>query len=172
MTDFKNIEYLKSGNPRQIKTYDTLTKLNIFKKLKAFNPILVGTIPIEIDIEESDLDIICHCNNHSKFLDLLTKTYGNEENFTTKIKSIGGIKSVICRFESNGFEIEIFAQNIPTEEQNAYKHMIIEHKILKEKGDEFKEKIIKLKKAGLKTEPAFAKLLGIVGDPYMQLLKI
>jgi hypothetical protein len=50
--------------------------------------------------------------------------------------------------------------------------MIIESRILKEKGIDFKEKIIKLKSSGIKTEPAFAKLLGLNGNPYVELLKL
>ncbi|WP_343330978.1 DUF4269 domain-containing protein [Polaribacter staleyi] len=56
--------------------------------------------------------------------------------------------------------------------QNAYRHMIVENKILKEKGFEFKQSIKKLKSNGTKTEPAFAKLLGLEGNPYTELLKL
>ncbi len=49
--------------------------------------------------------------------------------------------------------------------------MIIEHKILSSKGDEFRAEIIRLKQDGLKTEPAFAKMLGLQGNPYEELLK-
>jgi hypothetical protein len=68
------------------------------------------------------------------------------------------------------FPIEIFGQNKPTIEQNAYRHMIAEYKILEEKGEEFKQKIIELKKQGIKTEPAFGMLLGLE-NPYEDLLK-
>ena len=34
----------------------------------------------------------------------------------------------------------------------------------------FRRQIIDLKKQGLKTEPAFAKLLALTGDPYVELL--
>ena len=50
--------------------------------------------------------------------------------------------------------------------------MIIENDILKEKGLDFKQKIKQLKSDGLKTEPAFAKLLGLQGNPYIELLKL
>ena len=50
--------------------------------------------------------------------------------------------------------------------------MIIEHKILAAHDNDFKTEIIKLKQAGLKTEPAFARLLGLDGDPYEALLKL
>ena len=49
--------------------------------------------------------------------------------------------------------------------------MIKEFEILEKEGDEFRRKIIELKELGLKTEPAFAKLLGLSGDPYVELLK-
>ena len=39
--------------------------------------------------------------------------------------------------------------------------MIIEHKILEERGENFRQEVINLKKAGVKTEIAFARLLGL-----------
>ncbi|MCD1118127.1 DUF4269 domain-containing protein [Chryseobacterium turcicum] len=48
--------------------------------------------------------------------------------------------------------------------------MIAEYKILQEKGDKFKQKIIDLKNNGIKTEPAFGLLLGLE-NPYEDLLK-
>ncbi|MGV2488720.1 UNVERIFIED_CONTAM: DUF4269 domain-containing protein, partial [Bacillus mycoides] len=57
--NFDNIEYLQHGNNRQRQAYSILTNNQILSKLKQFDPILVGTIPINIDIENSDLDIIC-----------------------------------------------------------------------------------------------------------------
>lgn len=77
---------------------------------------------------------------------------------------------VICNFQVESFPIEIFAQNKPTTQQNAYLHMMAEYKILKEKGEEFKQKIIDLKKKGIKTEPAFGMLLNLE-NPYEDLLK-
>ena len=58
-----------------------------------------------------------------------------------------------------------------SDQQNAYKHMIIEYSILKEKDTKFKAEIIKLKSEGMKTEAAFAQLLGLLGNPFEELLK-
>lgn len=66
--------------------------------------------------------------------------------------------------------IEIYATDIDTEKQNGYLHMIKEYEILQARNDSFKMEIIKLKKQGIKTEPAFCKLLNISGDPYVELL--
>lgn len=170
--DFTNIEYLREGNERQQRAYIELTNLLIFEQLRDYNPILVGTIPIDIDLPESDLDIICHCSNHLKFADTLKLLYSSKDSFRMKISTWNELKSTIATFQSGGFEIEIFGQDCPTENQNAYRHMIIEHKVLNMKNDKFKAEIIQLKQEGLKTEPAFAKLLGLNGNPYEELLKL
>jgi len=47
--------------------------------------------------------------------------------------------------------------------------MIIEHEILKAKGENFRLEIIKLKQNGYKTEPAFGVLLDLNENPYLEL---
>ena len=63
MNDWLNIDYLKRGNQRQQECFLVLTSLNVLGVLKKYSPILVGTIPIEIDVEDSDIDIICSCSS-------------------------------------------------------------------------------------------------------------
>ncbi len=172
MINFTNIEYLKHGNKKQQIAYAELITLNIFNSLSKYKPILAGTIPIEIDLPESDLDIICECENHENFAEKLIKLYGKQKYFKLNSNMCKGVKSTVASFDGKNFKIEIFGQNIPSEKQNAYRHMLIEHKLLKENGIKFKNEIIKLKKNGLKTEPAFAKLLGITGNSYDELLKL
>lgn len=173
MIDFTKIDYLKKGNERQIRAYEVLTKHRIFEKLKYYSPILAGTIPIEIDIEGSDLDLIFEVDLRykEKFInDLMFSNfipYGVEMEYPI----INGEKCITLNFMLEGLPIEIFGQNKPTVQQNAYLHMVAEHKILQEKGEEFKNKIIELKKQGMKTEPAFGRLLGLE-NPYEDLLKL
>lgn len=170
MTDFSSIDYLKNGNQRQIHAFEILTQHNILLNLIEFDPILVGTIPINIDIETSDLDIICYWKNKTDFIQKLHLLFEDEIDFTITETQINDLQSIIANFKINGFEIEVFGQNIPTKNQNGYRHMIIEHAILQAKSDNFRLEIIKLKQNGYKTEPAFAHLLGLKGDPYATLL--
>ena len=74
MINFLDISYLKSGNERQKKAYHVLTDNNILEKLAFYHPILVGTIPININIESSDLDIICEVYDNDEFIDQLMAT--------------------------------------------------------------------------------------------------
>ena len=170
--NFRNIEYLEFGNERQKLAFSEIKKYGILEKLEKYNPILTGTIPIGIDLPESDLDIICECQNHSEFKTYLSEIFSNKKDFKVYSTKQNGIDSTIAEFKTDNFLFEIFGQNIPTEKQNAYQHMIIENRILKEKGSEFKQKVKELKSNGIKTEPAFAKLLGLNGNPYSELLKL
>lgn len=168
--NFLNINYLKHGNQRQQSAYQTLTNHQIMEKLEAYNPILTGTIPINIDIESSDLDVICYWENKGNFIETLTKLFATEKDFHLRECLIENQKTIVCNFKVDTFEIEVFGQNIPSENQNAYRHMLIEHQILQSEGEDFRLKIIELKKNGYKTEPAFAKLLDLEGNPYHSLL--
>lgn len=171
MIDFTNIGYLKNGNSKQSKTYEVLTSKKILSNIIEFNPILVGTIPINIDIENSDLDIICYWENKEKFIEKLNTTFGNENDFKIQQTLIDNQETIIANFKIENFEIEIFGQNIPVSLQNGYRHMIIEYEILQTKGENFRQEIIKLKQQGYKTEPAFGLLLGLKGNPYLELLE-
>lgn len=170
MIDFTDISYLKTGNQKQQITFEILTKYNILENLSAFDPILVGTIPINIDVENSDLDIICYWQNKFEFVEKIKDLFGQKNNFTIRENLINNQESIIANFHIDGFEIEIFGQNIPTQQQNGYRHMLIEAQILQSKDENFRLEIIKLKESGIKTEPAFGLLLGLNGNVYEELL--
>jgi hypothetical protein len=170
--DFKNYSYLKEGNEKQQNAYEVLKKLDIFNTLKDFSPILVGTIPINIDIESSDLDIICEVYNFEKFQEIIDINYSKHNKFHINSYIANNEKILTIGFYVDNMEIEIYAQSLETYKQNGYRHMMIEDRILKLGGERARDKIIKLKKEGLKTEPAFARYLGIDGNPYDELLKL
>ncbi len=172
MIDFTQIDYLKNGNARQQAAYKAIQESKVIEKLKAYAPILTGTIPIEIDLPDSDLDIICHCEDHAVFRSDVIRAFGHHQDFKLSKAVYQGMESTIAAFYFNGFEFELFAQNIPTQEQRAYQHMLVEYRLLQEHGPAFKQQIIALKQSGMKTEPAFAKLLGLEGNPYLALLDL
>lgn len=169
--NFDTIEYLKDGNERQQKAYLVLKQNKILTALTKFDPILVGTIPINIDIDDSDLDIICCWQNKKDFSSTVSDLFSSEAGFILKESVINDAESIISNFKLQNFRIEIFGQNIPTRQQFGYRHMIIEHKLLVAKGENFRQQVIALKKQGYKTEPAFAQLLGLKGNPYEELLR-
>ena len=169
---FKDLTYLKNGNRRQQSAYNTLVDSKIFDFLSNYDPILVGTIPIEIDIKISDLDIICCVKDMADFETVLEEKFRRFSNFEIHKINVSGITSLVCKFEMNDFYVEIFGQNKATHLQNAYKHMIVEHRLIQLSNypSVMRSEIRRLKENGMKTEPAFAQYLKISGNPYEQLL--
>ena len=139
--------------------------------LQNFTPVLAGTIPLEINIDSSDLDIVCYWRDKELFVNTVSDYFSLYKNFNLREADINGHASVIANFVIEDFEIEIFGQNIHVTGQYGYRHMIIEYNILQEKGSDFKNRIIELKKQGYKTEPAFTHLFGLKNEnPYEALL--
>ncbi|WP_366143272.1 DUF4269 domain-containing protein [Soonwooa sp.] len=133
---------------------------------------MVGTIPIAIDIQNSDLDIICYVEDQKDFVRTVEDAFQAEKDFSIRHLNDRELPAIVANFFIDDFEIEIFGQAVPSIQQAAYKHMLIEDYLLKKYGEAFRQQIITLKKQGYKTEPAFALLLGLEGNPYTELLKI
>jgi len=170
MKDFLDISYLNSGSEKQKRAYRIIVSNEIMEKLAPYTPILVGTIPIEVDIDASDLDIICYIGNEEDFTNRLNSYFGHFNGFViARIVALGAIKA---NFYIGDFELEIFGQHIPTQKQYAYLHMLTEYQLLEVYGKTLRTAVIELKQKGYKTEPAFAKALDLKGDPYNVLLNV
>ena len=168
--DFTTIAYLKTGSTVQQQVYQILTTHDILGGLQDYNPVVVGTFPLDIAIETSDIDIACSCKDIAAFQTKVRAHFKQYTGFTDLVFTLRTEQTYVANFVLDHVPIEIFAQTIPVREQYGYRHMLIEHAILLEQGDEFKAQVIAHKRAGLKTEPAFATLLGLIGDPYESLL--
>lgn len=172
LNQWNNIAYLLAGNKRQQSAFYTLESLNLMSILRNYSSTLTGTIPLNIDIEGSDIDIICEVYEHNTFESIVSTNFGSQQDFQLKNKIIGGLTSTVINFTSRRFPIEIFAQPKPVNEQNAYLHMNVEARLLAIGGEEARQEVRRLKLMGLKTEPAFARYFNIKNDPYMELLSL
>ena len=168
--DFLTISYLKNGSTVQQRIYQILCELKLFDLLNEFNPVVTGSLPLDIFIDGSDLDISCEVYDFERFEKHLQINFSLLLSYTLQRKLLGSTESIVCSFTNHELKIEIVGQPIPVSKQLAYKHMIIEYHILTKRSQKFKEKVIQLKRSGIKTEPAFAQLLGLKGDPYQVLL--
>jgi hypothetical protein len=163
--------YLKSGSRIQQKVFEVLKGSGVMDNLRQYQPVLCGTYPLGINIPGSDLDIVCECNDLTQFEEKLTRYFSKYEDYFSCQKRIRNVETVITRFTFKGYKFEIFGQRIPVDQQYAYRHMIIEHELLKEHGEAFRQQVMALKEKGLSTEEAFASILNIEGDPYEGLLE-
>ena len=170
--DWRDLGYLRQGTARQQAAYQALQELGLFQDLAAYDPVLIGTVPLGADLPHSDLDIACHAPDLTVFLGEVTALYGQWPDFRLARKTIRGVASVVIHFSHAGFPVEIFAQPQPVERQHGYRHMLVEARLLALGGEEAREAIRALKAAGLKTEPAFAHHFRLRGDPYERLWQL
>ena len=168
--DFFNLSYLAKGSPIQRQGLEVIQQIQVMDILADFDPVLAGTLPLDIFMEGSDLDFLCHSNDLNE-LDLLwSKEFGENDDFEIHFHQINSIPSLVAGFTFREFKFELFAQAIPTREQTAYRHMVNEFLILENHDEHFKKEIIRLKRQGIKTEAAFAKVLNLPGDPFEAML--
>lgn len=169
-SDFFDLTYLQNGNARQRQAYEAMEELQVMGRLDAYHPVLAGTIPLDIDVPGSDLDIICEVYDANRFEQELKLHFGACEEYTCSSKTVGGLLRTVANFTYRGLAFEVFGQPKPVTAQNAYRHMVIEHRMLQIGGAAAREAIRRLKADGLKTEPAFGCFFRLEGDPYETLL--
>lgn len=166
------IDYLARGTPRQRAAHSALEAAGVMQGLAPWGPLLAGTIPLGIDVEGSDLDILCEVYQFGPFLAQLQERFGHLPGYEARQKEIGSLPTVVARFHSSAFLVEVFAQPRPVAAQNGYRHMLIEARLLKLAGPGAAAAVHELKARGMKTEPAFARYFGLSGDPYQALLDL
>jgi hypothetical protein len=170
--NWRDISYLQRGSLRQQQAHRALQALGLFETLARFDPLLVGTIPIDLALPTSDLDIICEAHDLAAFERVLHAHYAREPGFVVERKRKWGGEVVVCDFEHGGFPIQVFGQSKPVEQQRAFRHLAIEARLLALAGDEARSAIRQLKASGMKTEPAFGRYFDLSGDPYLRLLEL
>ena len=146
--------------------------LQVLQHLAGYTPVVIGTPPLGIDVAGSDIDIACHAPDLDAFAAHLRTEFGGRPAFEIMRLVVRDVPSLACSFAFAGWQIEIFGQDVPVEAQYGVRHYAIEYRLLALLGPGFKARVLALKRAGLKTEPAFARLLGLEGDPYEVLLAV
>lgn len=167
-----DVASLNWGSDRQRDAYQVLIELDIFSVLAEFDPVLAGTYPLGLETPASDLDILCYVEDFERFTSLVETAYDYLDDFHVVRREKNGVPTAICRFRFRDFPIEIFAQPRPSEEQNAYRHMLAEAALLRAGGDDARAAIQQLKEDGVMTEPAFGDYFCLEGDPYEALLAV
>ncbi len=161
------------GMETAVQAYNALRASNILNCLHEFQPLIAGTIPLGLDLPQSDLDIIVSAWSLPKLQDAVRERYGACAEFHDQVTTVHMEASYVARFYVDEIKFEVFGQEKSSVLGQAYQHFLIEERLLKVHGDSLRQRVMQLRQTeNLKTEPAFAKALGLCGDPYMELLKL
>ena len=172
LPNWQDIRYLQAGSPAQQAAYAALQQHAVLAALQVYDPILVGTFPIDSMVAGSDLDIICEVHDCVEFNRRVSQHFSHCPAYSFRLLRSGELPGWVASFYLEGFEIEVFGQPIPTKQQHGYRHLVVEARLLAVGGSALRERVRQLKAQGLKTEPAFAKLLALPGNPYQALLAL
>lgn len=163
---------LRLGSPEQRKAFRILELSKVMPRLERYSPKLIGTFPLGIQIDGSDLDIACHARALDSFKDQLIEFFSEMPSFEIETLFVRGVESVVANFTFENLPFEIFCQNKLVSEQYGLRHLLVESALLRIGGDRAKSEIRKLKQTGLKTEPAFAEYFKLEGEPYDKLYEL
>lgn len=139
--------------------------------LAEFDPHVAGTPPLGIDVDTSDIDILCAFTDPLAFTNAVVLSFQDAEGFTIR-QWRSGKRAVVAQFRSSGWQFEIFGEETPVERQEAWLHFLVERRLLRLGGDGLRAEIVRQKQNGLKTEPAFGWVLGLDGNAYQALLEL
>jgi hypothetical protein len=148
---------------------DALAHAGIVEALVAFSPRVAGTPPLGLDLPSSDIDILCHARDAAAFATVLWSLGAGRDGFTLH-QWRHAPRPVVGRFQAHGWTFEIFGSPDPVEMQAGWRHFTVEARLLALGGPGLRAAIMAARLTGLKTEPAFAQVLKLRGDPYAALL--
>ena len=170
LPDWKNITYLQHGSAPQRRAFAVLRRHALLGHLRGYAPVLVGTFPLDLTVPGSDLDIICEVADWAAFRQAMAG-FAAFPGYAVRLAATVE-PALVTSFEVEGLAVEVFGQALPTARQNGYRHLVVEARLLALGGAALRQQVLALKASGVKTEPAFAQVLGLSGDPYEALLAL
>ncbi|ENO3943040.1 DUF4269 domain-containing protein [Aeromonas veronii] len=180
--NWRRLDYLAHGNPRQRSAHALLTA-GVWDELAAqcADLALVSTLAIGLDRPGSDLDILCQHPDPAEFaatfaeqgwqaspkgdnIWLLERTFASLDQSC----AVSG-----CDQSDASWPLELYVTPAPIETLNGWRHLTLMAALLQRFGDDFYHEVLRLRlEEGLKGEAAMCRLLGLAGDPYEALLTL
>lgn len=171
LPDFQRLDYLAAGSADQRRALALLLRHDVLGRLAPLECGLAGTFPLDIQIEGSDLDILIACPDPAALAPLLDAAFSRQQGYRRHLADFADGPALVTGFALDGVPVELFAQALPLTRQMAWRHLLVEARLLAA-FPAARNAIRTLKRRGLKTEPAFARLFGLEGDAYLALLRL
>ena len=139
--------------------------------LSAFDPRVVGTLPLGLSVPGSDVDIVCHASEPTVLAEAIWAHYRSCDGFALYQWLAQG-RPLMARFEWGGWPFEVFGDHRPVDQQRGWQHFEIERRLLALDDGRLRKAVARQRSEGIKTEQAIEAVLGINGDPYLVLLDL
>ncbi|EJN6953492.1 DUF4269 domain-containing protein [Aeromonas hydrophila] len=169
--DWRRLDYLAHGNPRQRSAHALLTA-GVWDELAAqcSDLALVSTVAIGLDRPGSDLDIVCQYPEPATFAATLA---AQGWRVAQKGADIWLAEQTVTGVDGHPWPLELYLTPDPLERLNGWRHLSLMAALLEQFGAAFYHQVLRLRREeGLKGEAAMCHLLGLAGDPYAALLTL
>ncbi|TNH77512.1 diadenosine tetraphosphate hydrolase [Aeromonas hydrophila] len=169
--DWRRLDYLAHGNPRQRSAHALLTA-GVWDALAAqcSDLALVSTVAIGLDRPGSDLDIVCRHPDPAAFAAALA---AQGWRVAQKGADIWLAEQTVTGADGHPWPLELYLTPDPLERLNGWRHLSLMAALLERFGAAFYHPVLRLRlDEGLKGEAAMCHLLGLAGDPYAALLTL
>jgi Domain of unknown function (DUF4269) len=150
---------------------DALRRIGALSALAQFDPHIAGTPPLGLDLADSDIDVHCHASDPMQFTLAIWTAFSSRPGFAVW-QWVSGDRPVVATFRAEGWTFELFGSPQPVQEQMGWRHFRVEQRLLSMGGTRLRTLVMDQRRAGLKTEPAFAAVLKLSGNPYQALLDL
>ncbi|MCO4171255.1 DUF4269 domain-containing protein [Aeromonas veronii] len=180
--NWRRLDYLAHGNPRQRSAHALLTA-GVWDELAAqcADLALVSTLAIGLDRPGSDLDILCQHPDPAEFAATFAEQGWQASDKDDNIWLLERTFSCLdqsCAYSGSdksdaSWLLELYVTPAPIETLNGWRHLTLMAALLERFGDAFYQEVLRLRlEEGLKGEAAMCRLLGLAGDPYVALLTL
>lgn len=180
--NWRRLDYLAHGNPRQRSAHALLTA-GVWDELAAqcADLALVSTLAIGLDRPGSDLDILCQHADPAAFAATLEAqgwlASAKGDNIWLLERTFSCLDQSCADTGSDTSEaswpLELYVTPAPIETLNGWRHLTLMAALLERFGDAFYREVQRLRlEEGLKGEAAMCRLLKLAGDPYEALLTL
>lgn len=156
------------GRPHYL---DALGRVGVLRGLDQFDPHVAGTPPLGLDLADSDIDVLCHAPDPVQFTSAIWAGFSKYRDFRAW-QWVSSERPVVAQFSAEGWKFELFGLPQPVQDQMGWRHFRIEQRLLAMGGMRLRTLVLDERRRGLKTEPAFAAVLNLSGDPYQALLDL
>lgn len=180
--NWRRLDYLAHGNPRQRSAHALLTA-GVWDELAAqcADMALVSTLAIGLDRPGSDLDILCQHADPAAFAATFAEQGWQASHKGDNVWLLERTFSCLDQHFANSgsdkseasWPLELYVTAAPIETLNGWRHLTLMAALLQRFGDAFYQEVLRLRlEEGVKGEAAMCQLLGLAGDPYEALLTL
>lgn len=150
---------------------EALRGSGVLDLLAGFDPRIAGTLPLGVSLPGSDIDILCHAPEPNDVADCLSEARERLPGLVLR-RWISGGRPLVAAFGIDHWPVEVFASPVEVDRQAGWRHFVVERRLLELGGEALRQRVLGLRRAGARTEPAFAAVFGLQGDPYAELHRL